>query len=159
MMHEQRVITKFLLNDGFDARQITEKLRTQFHKDVNSFCTIQFWIGEMRRGREDLYDAPQPGKLSDEHITDTIQQLFDEDPFESARSIAETIHILHSPVLKHLHEDFHFQSFYLRWVPHLFTSELREQRYRYASEIIPVSTAAARDGWHHLVTENESRVC
>jgi hypothetical protein len=29
-------------------------------------------------------------------------------------------------VLKHFHDDLHFQWFYLRWVPHLFTPELRE---------------------------------
>jgi hypothetical protein len=36
---------------------------------------------------------------------------------------------------------FDFQSFHLRWVPHLLTPELREQRRVYASEMIPILAA------------------
>jgi transposase len=59
MEHEQRVIIKFLFNDGLDPRQIVEKLEAQFHEDVYSLRAVQFWIGEGRRSREDLPDDPR----------------------------------------------------------------------------------------------------
>jgi hypothetical protein len=70
--------------------------------------------------------------------------------------MAEPLQVSHSTVLKHLPEDLQFQSFHLPWVPHLLTLELREQRRPYASEMIPILTAAAHDGWHHLVTGDKS---
>jgi hypothetical protein len=63
----------------------------------------------------------------------------------SARSIAETLQVPDSTVLEHLHEDLGFQSFHLRWVPHLLTPELKEQRRLYATEIIAVLLSAQKD--------------
>jgi hypothetical protein len=114
------------LQRQLDPRQIVEKLEAQFHEDAYSLRAVQFWIGEVRRGREDLDDAPWPGRPSEEHIAARIQDLFNQNPFESACSIAETLHISHSTVLKHFHDDIHFQSFYLHWVPPLLTPGLRE---------------------------------
>jgi hypothetical protein len=71
----QRVIIKFLFNDGFDPRQIMEKLDAQFHEDACSLRAVQFWIGEVRRGREDLHDELRAGRRSEEHITAKIQEL------------------------------------------------------------------------------------
>jgi transposase len=62
MEDEQRLIIKFLFNDGLDADQITEKLSAQFNEDAYSLRTVQLWIGELRRGRQDLYDALRSGR-------------------------------------------------------------------------------------------------
>jgi hypothetical protein len=51
MEYDQRVIIKFLFNDGLHPRQIVEKLEAQFHEHAYSLCAVQFWIGEMQRGR------------------------------------------------------------------------------------------------------------
>jgi hypothetical protein len=144
------------LNDELLARQIVEKLESQFHKDVYSLRAVQFCIGEVRRGRGNFHDEQQRGRPSEGHIAPKIQELLDHNPFESARSIVETLYTSQSTVLKHLHDDLHFKSFYLCRVPHLLTPELREQRCRFAREMILVFTAAARDGWHHFVTGDES---
>jgi hypothetical protein len=66
--------------------------------------------------------------------------------------MVEILQVSHSTVLKHLHEGLQFQSFHLRWVPHLLMPELREQGRAYATEMIPILATAAHDGWHHLVT-------
>jgi hypothetical protein len=80
------------------------------------------------------------------HLAAKIQELLDQNPFESARSMAETLQVSHSTVLKQLHEDIHFQSFHLRWVPHLLTPESREQRRGYGSEMISDSDGGG-SGW------------
>jgi hypothetical protein len=67
--------------------------------------------------------------------------------------MAEILQVSHSTLLKHLREDLQFQSFHLRWVPHLLTPELREQRGTYANEMIPILAAADRDWWRHLSRE------
>jgi hypothetical protein len=40
--YEQRVIVKFLFNEGADAGQIAERLRAQFHEDTCALRTVQF---------------------------------------------------------------------------------------------------------------------
>jgi transposase len=75
MEYEQRLIIKFLFNDGLDAPQITEKLSAQFSEDADSLRTVQFWVVELRRGRQDLHDAPRSGRPPDEHLALRILEL------------------------------------------------------------------------------------
>jgi hypothetical protein len=105
MEYEQRVIIKFLFNRPADARQIAERLRAQLHEDAYALRTVQFWTTELRRGREDINDEPRTGIPSTDNLPTKIQEPFDENPFESGRSIAEILQVSHSTVLKHLHED------------------------------------------------------
>jgi hypothetical protein len=142
MEYDQRVIIKFLFNERPDANQIVENFESQFHEDAYSLRSVQFWIGEIKRGREDLHDAQGSGRRLIESLTPQIKVLFNENCFVSARSIAETLQVSHSTALEHLHEDHGFQSFHLRWVPHLLTPELKEQRRTYATETIAVLLSA-----------------
>jgi DNA-binding CsgD family transcriptional regulator len=93
-----------------DANRTVERLEAQFHEDAYSLRSVQFWIGEIKGGREDLYDAQRSGRRPIESLTAQIKVLFNENCFVSAQSIAETLQMSHSTVLKHLHEDlaFHF---------------------------------------------------
>jgi transposase len=75
MEYGQRVIIKFLFNEGADARQIAQRLRAQFHENADALRTVQFWITELRRGREDLHDEPRTGRSSAENLPPKIQEL------------------------------------------------------------------------------------
>jgi hypothetical protein len=57
MEYDQRVIIKSLFSEGCDANQIAERLESQFCKDAYSLRNVQLWIGEIKRGREDLHHA------------------------------------------------------------------------------------------------------
>jgi hypothetical protein len=62
MEYEQRVIIKFLHNETIDAQSIGQTLQTQFTEDVYLFRTVQFSIGEVRRGRRDIHDENCMGR-------------------------------------------------------------------------------------------------
>jgi hypothetical protein len=96
-----------------------------------------------------------PDKRPIESLRTQFKILLDENCFMSARSMAETLQVSHSTVLKHLQEDRGFQSFHLPWVPRILTTELKEQRRTYVTEMIVVSLSAQKDGWHHVVTRDE----
>jgi histone-lysine N-methyltransferase SETMAR len=156
MEYEQRVIIKFLAIEKVDAREIARRLRVAFGEDAYALRTVQFWMAEVRRGREDLHDEHRPGRPPLDHIDSRILALLDRAPFESARSMAEVLHVDHATILRHLHEKLGFKSYCVRWVPHLMSDELRATRKECAAQMIPYLEAARDDGWRHLVTGDES---
>jgi hypothetical protein len=44
MEYDQRVIIKFLSNEGADARQIVTRLQGQFSEHFHRLRTVKFWI-------------------------------------------------------------------------------------------------------------------
>jgi FtsZ-binding cell division protein ZapB len=67
-----------------DANQIVEKLETQFHEYVYSLRSVQFWIGEIKRGRENLHDAQRSGRRPFENLRTQIKVLLNENCFVPA---------------------------------------------------------------------------
>jgi hypothetical protein len=47
MEYDQRVIIKFLWNEGADAHQIAARLQVQFVEHAYQFRTVQFWMTEI----------------------------------------------------------------------------------------------------------------
>jgi hypothetical protein len=124
MEYDQRAIIRFLHNKRADAHDITQKLQAQFPQDACALRTVQFWIGELGRGRQDLYRENHMGRTPlDANILTTL----DKSPFESAQSMAESLRIGLATVLRHLHNSIGFRSFHLHWVPHVLTVGLREK--------------------------------
>jgi hypothetical protein len=85
-----------------------------------------------------------------------FHRAINENCFVSVRSIAETLQLSHSTAFKHLHEELGFQSFLLRWVPHLSAPGLKESRCAYAIDMIPVLLSTQKDDWRHRFTGDES---
>jgi hypothetical protein len=77
-------------------------------------------------------------------------------PFKSAYSIAERLCVGLATVLEHLHVSIGFRLFHLYWVPHLLTDDFCQKRKENASAVLSFLYAAKYDGWHHLVTGDES---
>jgi hypothetical protein len=156
MKYEQRVIIRFLTNEGIEADQIHVRLCAQFGEQTYALRTIRTWILEIRRGRQDMHDEPRSGRPVLDHIDTKIVSMLEKAPFESARSIAQVLNVDHATVLHHLTERLGLKSYCLRWVPHLLTDDLKAKRKEFAEQMIPYLEAARKDGWKHLVTGDES---
>jgi hypothetical protein len=50
MEYDQRVIIRFLSNEGITANEITIKLQVQFAEHAYKLRTVRFWIAEVRCG-------------------------------------------------------------------------------------------------------------
>jgi DNA-binding MurR/RpiR family transcriptional regulator len=113
---------------------------------------IQFWITEIRSGRQDLHDKICSGRSPLDNLDSKIVAILDKTPFESSRSISARLNVMQSTVLRYLDKSLGFKSFHLRWVPNQLTDDLRQKRKENASAILPFSSAAKCAGWHHRVT-------
>jgi hypothetical protein len=102
MEYDQKMITKFLLKEGADARNIAERLQAQFGENAYKLRTVQFRITEIWLGREDLHDEIYIGRLLLDDLDAKILAILDKSPFESADSISEALRVTHSTVSLHL---------------------------------------------------------
>jgi hypothetical protein len=50
MEYDQRVIIRFLSNEGIAADEIITRLQAQFAEHAHKLRTVRFWIGEVRFG-------------------------------------------------------------------------------------------------------------
>jgi hypothetical protein len=53
---EQRIIVKFLTKENMDAHEILAKLQEHFEDKAYALRSVRLWMGEVRRGWEDLRD-------------------------------------------------------------------------------------------------------
>jgi hypothetical protein len=119
MEYDQRVIIKFLWNEGADTRQIADRLQAQFAEHSYQLRMVRFWITEIRHGRQDLHDEIRSGRPPRGAVDSKNLAILKKLPFESSHSIAERLLVAQATVLRHLHEFIRLKLFHLRWVPHL----------------------------------------
>jgi hypothetical protein len=146
MEYNQRMIIRFLHNEGADIRNIIQILQTLLTQDAYALRTVQFWIGEVCCGRKYLHDENYVRRPPLDDLDMNILAILDKSPFESARSIVETLGVGLIKVLRRLHDSIGFKSFHLHWVPHVLTVGLREKRTEYAQVMLLFLHVAERDG-------------
>jgi hypothetical protein len=113
MKYDQRVIIRFLHNERANTHDIAQRLQTQFAQDAYALRTVQFWIGEISRDRQDLHDENRMGRLPLDDLDAKILAILDKYPFESDQSIAETFPVGLVTVLRRFHDSIGFRSFHL----------------------------------------------
>jgi hypothetical protein len=156
MEHDQRVTIRFLLNEGTDIHDITNRLQAQFGEHAYELRTARFWIAEVWLGHQDFHDEIRTGRPPLDDLDAKIVAMLDRPSFESACSIAETLPIAYLTVLLHLYNSIGLRSFHVHRMPHLLTHHLREKRKESAKAILPSLHALERDSWHYPMTNNES---
>jgi hypothetical protein len=146
MEYDQRVIIRFLSNDGIAADEITGRLQAQFVEHAYKLRIVRFWIGEVRFGRQDLHNKIRTGRPPLDNVDAKNLAILDKSPFESARSIAERLRVSRTTMLNHLHMSIGFKSFHLHCVQHLLTDDLRQKRNDDAQAMLPLLLATELDG-------------
>jgi hypothetical protein len=102
MEYGQRVIIKFLLKEGTDARdiadrfqtdfrQIADRLQAQFGEHTYQLRTLRFWITDIRLGRQDIHEEIRIGELLLDDFDAKILAILDKYLFKSVHSMAETL--------------------------------------------------------------------
>jgi hypothetical protein len=113
MEHHQRMIIRFLYSEKTDTHDIIQRLQAQFDQNAHALRKVKFWIGEVCRGRQDLYDENCMGRPLLDNFDTKILTILDKYLFKSARSIVKILYVSLAKVLRHLHDFIYFKSFHL----------------------------------------------
>ena len=88
---------------GKKATEATATNRSVYGEDALSVGVCQQWFVKFRNKNFDLEDEQRSGKPR-QLTADDLQALLDEDPRQSTRELAETLHVDQSTVARRLHE-------------------------------------------------------
>jgi hypothetical protein len=132
---EQRHIIKFLHIKGLKLAEITKELSRVYGPDAHTPPSMKYWLYQIKPGRTDLRTQHAGGRLTLDNIDATFLSLLRKYPFCSVRTIAESLEIPASAIYSHLVEKIGLKICSLREVPHTLTSELRQRRLEFSSQL------------------------
>ena len=158
---EYRAIIKFLHLEGENASQIHQRLVNVFDKSAPSYATVTNWMREFKRGREDIKDAPRPGRPSTETTEDNVQKVHQvvlENRKVSIVEIQEETGISYGTVSRILHEHLSMSKVCCRWVPRLLTREMKGKRIAMSRELLDLYDADPDEFKFRIVTGDETWV-
>jgi hypothetical protein len=101
---------------------------------------------------EDLHDKPRSARVPIDFLDIKILSCLEKEPFDSADSFAEVLHVSQPTILNHVHDSLGIKLFYLRWIPHELTGKSREIRIRKCRERLSMLEGMDKGNFRNLVT-------
>jgi AraC-like DNA-binding protein len=138
---EQRYVIKFFIDKSMKPLDILMRLHKNYGPRAFSRSTLYFWIGEARRGRTDLSEIPGRGRTSDEDLATVIARRHEQNPYLSARKLAQSLRISPTTICHYLSDVLGLKCLRLRWVPHTLTVDQKAKRVQHAEEMLQILDA------------------
>lgn len=153
---EQRYVISFLIKKGFKGSQIIKELEEVYGNDSLSKTQVYFWISEIRGGRKDLQNIESPGRPLQENVSEKILYWLDIEPYASVQRLAHLCGHHPFTIKTRLIEHLGYKKYYLRWVPHMLTSDMKKKRVTYFKQMLEALLKFQKEGYHHIITGDES---
>lgn len=150
--------TKIILlhSQGNNANQIRQILLQEHGNDAYKLPTIYKWI-RMDVCHVDIENSEKRlGRPPDEMIDIDILKILSNYPNASSHFIANKLKISQSTVMKHLNNSLKFKFKKTKWIPHLLSSENRQQRINLSKQIIEILENNKRDNFYNIITGDQS---
>ena len=152
---EQRYFIKCLYLSGESPQQIIQKISDWFGDDALHRTQVYFWIVELKRGRQDLSDAPRSGRPRKDAIDLEINTILNLHPYATVRMIASIVSCSTSTTLNHLYA-MGYKNYHLRWVPHNLNETQKLKRLNMSKELVQILEKSKENGFADIITGDES---
>lgn len=127
----QRIIIKFLTNEGVKPSEIFVRLTTQFGDKTLSRSQVYDWVNKFKGGRETVENESHNRRprtsLTNENIC-AVRELLENDRRLTIDEIASEVGISHGSVHSIVTEHLGFRKICARWVPRLLTLDQKQTR-------------------------------
>ena len=122
---EQRVVMKFLLNEGVKPADIYRRLQAHYDEETLSHSKRFEWCKRFKDGRRSVTDDPgrggsQPAVVIPVNIQ-CVERLILDNRRMSFREIAQETNLSLGTVNTIIHEHLHFRKVRARWIPRQLT--------------------------------------
>jgi hypothetical protein len=132
------------------------ELSTLYGEDAYTRPSIKYWLHQLKLGRIDITTQHVGGRPDLDDTDAEILSVLRISPFSSVRTIADSLGIPASTVYLHLVEKIGLQNYFLRWVPHMLTEELRQKRVELSRQLLELLESQRGVNFRDIVTGDES---
>ena len=153
---EQRGVIHFYFQMKVSNSDIYSHLVQVYGENALSLKSVEYWTHQFKTGRNTIEDAARSGRPKEISYRFSIQNLIDDDPYISARQIAQITCIPLASVLRILRNDLGYKYKHLRWIPHTLTSQMKKNRVTQCIEILNALRSAKRSHFNNIITGDES---
>ena len=117
--------------------------------------TIKKWFERFVGKSESIKDLPRTGRPKKMGLDIKIKEILNDEPFSSARYIAETLNESKTTVLRVLHEQLNYKKFNCKWIPHQLSNSNKLVRIEMAREMLSI-LYCKKYLWSNIITGDES---
>lgn len=146
----------FLYEKGLNNESIYQELLNVYKDKALSKKTVEYWTHEFMTGRKSIENAPKSGRPPDIRKRILVQALIENDPYITARQIAREACISPTIVIDILTKELGYKYLHLRWIPHLFTFDMKKRRVEQSKVILKHLQTANRGHFTNIITGDES---
>ena len=157
----QRVIIKFLFNEGVKATEIHQRLHKQFEEECLSLRTVFEWCKSFQDGRERVSNLPHAARPASAVNLGNIQkvdQLIRSNRRISVNEIAGILNMSVGSVYAIVHGKLKFSKVSARWVPKQLSAEQQQKRLQVCGELRLRYEYEGDDFLSRIITTDETWV-
>jgi [histone H3]-lysine36 N-dimethyltransferase SETMAR len=157
----QRIIIKFLTNEGIPPSQILTRLRSQFGEKCLTVRSVYAWAKSFKDGRETVENQSHPRRPTTSCTSDNIarvDELIRADRRVTVRDVAEELEISVGSAENIVRNVLKYSKVSARWVPRLLQEEHKAARVTVAACLLERFQREGDDFLHSIVTCDETWV-
>lgn len=158
---EQRIIIKFLTNEGVNSTEILTRLRAQYGDQCLSKSRVFEWSKSFRDGRTHVANEPHVRRAAtsvNRENEEKVNALIQEDRRVTVRQISQNLQISVGSVEEIIKNKLEYRKVSARWIPRLLTEEHKLNRLQITSSLLQRYEREADEFLDSIVITDETWV-
>ena len=155
-MQIQNALVQEMTRNQCTKEEIEKTLKTKFGEGAMKSSTLYEKMRLVRCGQDITSKREYHSQRVDTQLVIRIQQVLEEFPFSSVRSIARTLHEPSSTIHRYLVEILHLKYRVTRWLPHQLSDPQMKQRIEDSNALFDIIEKSKHTGYRNLITGDQT---
>lgn len=153
-MNQKEYIFK-LTEQGKKPDEIKQFLEKRFGEEAYHRSTIYKWHGQAKIGVSIENNNDRPGNKLDDQLLIRVQQVLEEEPFSSTRSIADKLKENNVTIYRYLTKYLHKVFKSSRWIPHFLTNAQKVDRVDKTKALSKLLKSCKHNSFRGIITGDQ----